>query len=196
MAAQSLLRRSPILLLTMLRRAQMQGEDATLVMAASALGAAGPSERGHDSVGGAGVFVGDDRRSSALLSATLPQHHHRQHSPIHPLILPSQLPSCVPLSYTAPAPAINEEQRPGPQRHGIDGREQGESEGGGRPNPPSSSLPSSSPPAPALECVKRTFQPSVKKRKRTHGFLHRLRGAGGRRVLGLRRAKGRWRLAV
>jgi large subunit ribosomal protein L34 len=49
---------------------------------------------------------------------------------------------------------------------------------------------------PTLECIKRTFQPSVKKRKRTHGFLHRLRGAGGRRVLGARRQKGRWRLAV
>lgn len=54
----------------------------------------------------------------------------------------------------------------------------------------------SSPPAPSLECIKRTFQPSLKKRKRTHGFLQRLRGAGGRRVLGQRRAKGRWRLAV
>lgn len=44
--------------------------------------------------------------------------------------------------------------------------------------------------------MKRTFQPSVTHRKRTHGFLVRMRTKGGRAVIRARRAKGRAKLAV
>jgi large subunit ribosomal protein L34 len=47
-----------------------------------------------------------------------------------------------------------------------------------------------------LQAIKRTYQPSVLRRKRKHGFRTRRVSISGRKLLKRRFNKGRWRMSL
>lgn len=75
-------------------------------------------------------------------------------------------------------------------------KDEGEEEGDERCRAPCvldcTGLPESVP----LQCLKRTYQPGLRSRKRKHGYLGRMDTANGRRVLRSRRRKGRHQLSI
>uniref|UniRef100_A0A7S3NIP4 Large ribosomal subunit protein bL34m n=1 Tax=Aureoumbra lagunensis TaxID=44058 RepID=A0A7S3NIP4_9STRA len=46
------------------------------------------------------------------------------------------------------------------------------------------------------QAIKRTFQPSIIRRKRKHGFLSRINSKKGRKIINRRKNKGRWRISA
>lgn len=44
--------------------------------------------------------------------------------------------------------------------------------------------------------MKRTYQPNVRKRKKNHGFIARMRTRAGRAIISARRRKGRKKLSA
>mmetsp|Transcript_1321 Transcript_1321/g.4500 ORF Transcript_1321/g.4500 Transcript_1321/m.4500 type:complete len:168 (+) Transcript_1321:57-560(+) len=80
-----------------------------------------------------------------------------------------------------PEPATDELSRPPPKSPALEDDVDREDRGG----PPRTTRTT-----PKL-AVKRTFQPSIIRRKRKHGFLARVNSKKGRQILNRRRAKGR-----
>ncbi|KAL6079120.1 Ribosomal protein L34 [Balamuthia mandrillaris] len=90
------------------------------------------------------------------------------------LLLNSELPSSSPLVYTPPpssAPLL-------PQISPNQAEEENDENNN------------------TIQCIKRTYQPSKCRRRRTHGFLVRIRRQGGRNLFERRLTKGRKRLSV
>ncbi|KAL6046956.1 Ribosomal protein L34 [Balamuthia mandrillaris] len=88
------------------------------------------------------------------------------------LLLNSELPSSSPLVYTPPSSA--------PLLPQISPNQEEENDENNN----------------TIQCIKRTYQPSKCRRRRTHGFLVRIRRQGGRNLFERRLAKGRKRLSV